>query len=173
MNEPSEKPPWRKAIEDYERLIGAPLEDLIKSDQFADMAANAAKQGQAPQGLGAIPGPGLGGAGATQWLHSMGLPAASDIDELRAEIGALRDDLRALIAVLAPTSDAAPTAAPEAKATPAPEPKAAPKPKATGPKPKPKPKPKAAAAAKPKATSHEPKPEATTPKPKSDAPKPE
>ena len=40
----SEKPPWRKAIEDYERSIGAPLEEFIKSDQFADMAAKAAKQ---------------------------------------------------------------------------------------------------------------------------------
>ena len=40
----SEKPPWRKAIEDYERTIGAPLEEFIKSDQFADMAAKAAKQ---------------------------------------------------------------------------------------------------------------------------------
>ena len=40
----SEKPPWRKAIEEYERTIGAPLEEFIKSDQFADMAAKAAKQ---------------------------------------------------------------------------------------------------------------------------------
>ena len=41
----SEKPPWRKAIEDFERSIGAPLEEFIKSDEFADMAAKAAKKG--------------------------------------------------------------------------------------------------------------------------------
>jgi hypothetical protein len=116
MSESSEKPPWRKAIEDYERSIGAPLEDFIKSDQFADMAANAAKQGQAPpQGLGATPAPGLGGAGATQWLHAMGLPAASDIDELRAEIQALRDEVRALAEAIAPEPEPQPASPPEAE----------------------------------------------------------
>jgi len=125
MSESSEKPPWRKAIEDYERSIGAPLEDFIKSDQFADMAANAAKQGPAAPGatpgLGAMPGPALGGAGAgaTQWLHSMGLPAASDIDELRAEIQALRDEVRTLTEAIAPAP--APEPEPEPVATPAPE----------------------------------------------------
>jgi hypothetical protein len=117
MSEQSEKPPWRKAIEDYERSVGAPLEEFIKSDQFADMAANAAKQGPASPGLGAMPGPGVGagaGAGATQWLHSMGLPAASDIDELRAEIQGLRDEVRALSAAIAPEPEPAPEAEPDA-----------------------------------------------------------
>jgi hypothetical protein len=138
----SEKPPWRKAIEDYERAIGAPLEEFIKSDQFADMAAKAAKQqAQAPQGMAASPVPGMP-ASTTEWLHSMNLPAASDIAELRAEIEALREEVRALTAALA--AKAEPKAKPEPD--PKPAPKAKPKPKAA-----PKPKPKAAAKPKPKA----------------------
>ena len=115
----NEKPPWRKAIEDYERAVGAPLEEFIKSDQFADMAAKAAKhQGQSP-GLAASPIPGMP-ASTTEWLHSMNLPAASDIEELRADITALREEVRALTAALAPKARTA-----------------------AKPKPKPKPKPKA------------------------------
>ena len=38
----------------------------------------------------------------------MGLPAASDIDELRAEIQALRDEVRALTAALAPAPEPEP-----------------------------------------------------------------
>ncbi|NUT56695.1 MAG: hypothetical protein HOQ03_12035 [Thermoleophilia bacterium] len=118
----SEKPPWRKAIEDYERAVGAPLEEFIKSDQFADMAAKAAKQqAQAQQGLASSPLPGLP-ASTTEWLHSMNLPAASDIEELRAEIQALRDDVRALTAALGPK--AKPAARPKPKPKPKPRPKA-------------------------------------------------
>lgn len=110
----SEKPPWRKAIEDYERAIGAPLEKFIQSDEFADMAAKAAKgQGEMPQ-LPQMPG------STTEWLHSMNLPAASDIEELRTEIQALREDVRALTAALAQRP----------KPKPKPRPKADPKPKA-------------------------------------------
>jgi hypothetical protein len=89
----SEKPPWRTAIENYERAIGAPLEEFIKSDEFADMAANAAKQQtQMQEELGQR---------TTQWLHSMNLPAASDVAELRAEVQALREDVRTLTLALA------------------------------------------------------------------------
>ena len=115
-----EKPPWRKAIEDYERAVGAPLEEFIKSDQFADMAAEAAKkQAQASPGPAASPIPGMP-ASTTEWLHSMNLPAASDIEELRADITALREEVRALTAALAP----------KAKAAARPKPKPKPKPKA-------------------------------------------
>ena len=88
----SEKPPWRKAIEDYERAIGAPLEEFIKSDQFADMAAKAAKdQAQMQREMS---------ASTTQWLHSMNLPSATDIAELRAEVQELRAEVRALTAAV-------------------------------------------------------------------------
>ena len=39
----TEKPPWRQALEQYERAIGAPLEEYVKSDEFADRAAEAAR----------------------------------------------------------------------------------------------------------------------------------
>jgi hypothetical protein len=142
----NEKPPWRKAIEDYERSIGKPLEEFVKSDQFADMAAKAAKQGtqmpQIPQ-IPQMPG------SPKEFLHAMGVAAASDMEELRAEVHALRDDVRALSERIAQEREQ-PEAAPKAK----------PKPK---PKAKPKPAPKAKATAKPKpapkATPAEPKPE--------------
>ena len=125
----SEKPPWRKAIEDYERAIGAPLEEFIKSDQFADMAAKAAKQ----QGQGPTPPvppmPGMPGASTTEFLHAMNLPAASDIEELRAEVQALRDDVRALAELVAQDREQ-PEAAPTPEATSTPKARPAPKPKA-------------------------------------------
>jgi hypothetical protein len=127
----SEKPAWRKAIEEYERTIGGPLEEFIKSDQFADMAAKAAKQGggQMPQGMGSGPIPGMP-ASTTEWLHSMNLPAASDIEELREEIRALREDVRALTEALhpeqaAPAAEPAPKQKPRAKSKPKPKPKPA------------------------------------------------
>ena len=123
----SEKPPWRKAIEDYERAIGAPLEEFIKSDQFADMAAKAAKQqGQEPAPA-MPPMPGMPGASTTEFLHAMNLPAASDIEELRAEIQALREEVRALTETVA-----AQRGKPADKAKPVE--KAKPKPKPSGPK---------------------------------------
>lgn len=84
----TEKPPWRVALEQFERSIGAPLEEYIKTDEFADLAANAAKnQANAQRELA---------AGTTAWLHAMNLPTASDIAELREEIAALRAEVLTL-----------------------------------------------------------------------------
>ena len=80
----SEKPPWRVAIEQFERSIGAPIEEYIKTDEFADAAASAAKsQSEMQRKLE---------SSTTQLLHGMNLPAASDIAELRAEIAALEQE---------------------------------------------------------------------------------
>ncbi len=131
----SEKPPWRMAIEQFERSIGAPLEEFIKTEQFAELAAGAAK-GQVKMQ------PGLEQS-TSQWLHAMNLPAASDIADLRGEVAALRQEVRRLADALAKT---VPEGAPEREPA-AGKPKPKPKPAAAKPKPKPKPKP---AAAKPK-----------------------
>jgi outer membrane biosynthesis protein TonB len=139
-----EKPPWRKAIEDYERTIGAPLEAFIKTDEFADMAAKAAKgQGSAPLPMAAA---------TTQWLHSMNLPAASDIAELREEVQGLRSEVRALKQAITPKPK--PASKPASKPTPKPKPKPKPASKSTpASKPKPKPKPKPSPRSKPKPQS--------------------
>jgi hypothetical protein len=105
----TEKPPWRQALEQYERAIGAPLEEYVKSDEFADRAAEAARNAaQLQRDMS---------ASTTQWLHSMNLPAASDVTELRDEIAELRKEVRALRDEIAKR--------------PAPKPRAK-KPKATG-----------------------------------------
>jgi hypothetical protein len=89
----TEKPPWRIALEQYERAIGVPLEEYVKSDEFADRAAEAARgQAQLQREMS---------ASTTQWLHSMNLPAASDVTELRDEIAELRREVRALHAEVA------------------------------------------------------------------------
>jgi hypothetical protein len=110
----NEKPPWRVAIEQFERSIGAPLEEFVKTDEFADMAARAAKsQAQIQQEIG---------TGTSQWLKAMGLPTAADIAELRAEIAELRKEVRSLAEGLAPakTAPATTAAAKTAPATTAP-----------------------------------------------------
>jgi hypothetical protein len=100
----TEKPPWRVAIEQFERSIGAPLEEYIKTDDFADMAARAAKgQAQIQQEIG---------TGTSQWLHAMGLPTAADIAELRTEIAELRKEVRSLAQGLAPARTAPADTAP-------------------------------------------------------------
>lgn len=119
----NEKPPWRVAIEQFERSIGAPLEEFVRTDEFADMAARAAKsQSQIQQEIG---------TGTSQWLHAMGLPTAADIAELRAEIAELRKEVRSLAEALVPaektpaetapaeTAPASTAPAKEAPATPA------------------------------------------------------
>ena len=106
----TEKPPWRQALEQYERAIGAPLEEYVKSDEFADRAAEAARnQAQMQRELS---------ASTTDWLHSMNLPAASDVAELRDEIAELRKEVRALRDEIAKRPAAA--AKPRAKKTSAP-----------------------------------------------------
>jgi len=117
----TEKPLWRQAIEQYERSIGAPLEELVKSDEFAEAAARAAKgQAETQRELA---------SSTTEWLHSLNLPAASDIAELRAEIQELRAEVRALHDGLSPkpttsASTAKPRPAPKRKPTTAARPKA-------------------------------------------------
>jgi acetylornithine deacetylase/succinyl-diaminopimelate desuccinylase-like protein len=106
----SEKPPWRVAIEQFERSIGAPLEEFVKTDEFADLAANAAKgQANMQRELEVT---------TNQWLHSMNLPTAQDISELRAEIAELRKEVHDMAAALAPANQ------PPSKARPAKKPAA-------------------------------------------------
>ena len=112
----TEKPPWRQALEQYERAIGAPLEEYVKSDEFADRAAEAARnQAQVQRDLS---------ASTTEWLHSMNLPAASDVAELRDEIAELRKEVRALRDEIAtrpgPAAKPKPKPKPRAKKTSAP-----------------------------------------------------
>lgn len=113
----SEKPPWRVAIEQFERSIGAPIEEYIKTDEFADAAASAAK-GQAEMHRKLE-------SSTTQLLHGMNLPAASDIAELRAEIAELRKEVRELARALRPAAEtaAAETARPKTTETETPKPK--------------------------------------------------
>lgn len=100
----TEKPPWRVAIEQFERSIGAPLEEFVKTDEFADMAARAAKsQAQIQHEIG---------TGTAQWLHAMGLPTATDVAELRSEIAELRKEVRSLAQGLAPARPAPTRTAP-------------------------------------------------------------
>ena len=103
------KPPWRQALEQYERAIWAPLEEYVRSDEFADRAAEAARNAaQIQRDMS---------ASTTQWLHSMNLPAASDVTELRDEIAELRKEVRALRAEIA-RGGAKPAPKPRAKAKP-------------------------------------------------------
>lgn len=84
----AEKPPWRIAVEEFERSIGAPIEELVKSDEFAGFAAEAAKRQAVMQQEVT--------AASNQWLHALNLPTATDLTELRQDVAALRAEIRAL-----------------------------------------------------------------------------
>jgi Poly(R)-hydroxyalkanoic acid synthase subunit (PHA_synth_III_E) len=104
----TEKPPWRVAIEQFERSIGAPLEAFVQTDEFADMAARAAKsQAQIQHGIG---------TDTSQWPHAMNLPTATDVAELRAEIAELRKEVRSLAEGLVPAKTAPAMTAPAKRA---------------------------------------------------------
>jgi hypothetical protein len=92
----SEKPPpprdaesiWRENFDAFEKAIGRPLEEFMKSDEFADAAAKYLKaHGEMQEQLT---------QGSDAWLRTWNVDSATEVAALRAELRALADRLEAL-----------------------------------------------------------------------------
>ncbi len=101
----TEKPWWRQAYDSAERRITPPLEEFVRTERYAELAAAVG------QLQGMITG-GLRSATAGFW-HLLNLPAGTDVQHLRRQIGALDREVRRLRLQLA-QQEARPAAPDEA-----------------------------------------------------------
>ena len=82
----TEKPQWRKSYDAVERAVAPRAEALVRSDQFATVTA-------AVSGVRRAVSDGVNGVAARVW-HLVNLPAGTDVQRLRVQIGALDRDVR-------------------------------------------------------------------------------
>lgn len=84
----TEKPQWRKTYDAVEQLLAPQAEALVHTGQFAHVTA-------AVFGARRALGDGVNEMAARVW-HLVNLPAGTDIQRLRKQIGALDRDVRRL-----------------------------------------------------------------------------
>jgi hypothetical protein len=81
-------PGWRRAFNAVERNVAPRVETVVHSDEFAQMAAVIARtRRQAGNRANAI---------AARVWHLMNLPASTDLQRLRIQVGALDREVRRL-----------------------------------------------------------------------------
>ena len=81
-------PGWRRAFNVVERTVSPRVEALVHTDEFARMAAVVARaRRQVGNRANAI---------AARVLHLMNLPAGTDVQRLRIQVGALDREVRRL-----------------------------------------------------------------------------
>jgi hypothetical protein len=88
VNRMTEKPQWRKSYDAAERAVAPRAEALVRSGKFATVTA-------AISGARRAVGNGVNGVAARVW-HLVNLPAGTDLQRLRVQIGALDRDVRRL-----------------------------------------------------------------------------
>lgn len=85
-------PRWRQGYDAIESMIGSQLEQLVRSDRFAQAAGVIVQvQRELEQ---------RGSRLSRQVLHRLNLPAGSDVSRLLTEIGDLKTQVRQLTAQL-------------------------------------------------------------------------
>ena len=84
----TEKPQWRKSYDAVERAVAPQAEALVHTGQFAQVTA-------ALFGVRRAVANGVNGVAARVW-HLVNLPAGTDVNRLRKQIGALDRDVRRL-----------------------------------------------------------------------------
>ena len=98
---PPAQPLWRQGYDAVEAAVGPPLEQFVRSDQFAQGLAVLTRFRREIEDRTART--------SRQVLHRLNLPAGSDVTRLLAEIGELRKQVRQLSDELA-ARDASSTA---------------------------------------------------------------
>jgi len=84
----TDKPGWRRAYDTAERAVAPRAETLVRSSEFARVTAVVV-------GLRRTVGRAMNGVAARAW-HLANLPAGTDVQRLRVQIGALDRDVRRL-----------------------------------------------------------------------------
>jgi len=95
---------WKRTFAAWERAVGTPLENMVQSDQFAEvLAAFVKNQSELRQEMSAV---------LERWLHLWNLPTAGDmrglqdqVRKLELEVRALRRELRRREATATPAED--------------------------------------------------------------------
>jgi hypothetical protein len=74
----ADQPRWLDLVLRFERAIGVPAENAVRSDAYFDFVAHAqrsrARLGEVAEGL------------SRQWLHVLNLPAESDVRRLHEQL---------------------------------------------------------------------------------------
>ena len=85
MSEPLD---WKQVFSTWERAVGKPLEELVKTDGFADaLAAWVATQDRVRRELETA---------GERWLHLWNMPSAGDVRSLQEQVQSLRQEVRDL-----------------------------------------------------------------------------
>ena len=84
----AEIPDWRRAFNAVERNVSPRVEALVHSDEFAQMTAVIARRRR-------LAGNRVNAIAALVW-HLMNLPAGTDMQRLRMQVGALDREVRRL-----------------------------------------------------------------------------
>ncbi len=85
---PTAQPLWRQGYDAMEAAVGPPLEQLVRSDQFAQGLAAFTRLRRELEAQAART--------SRHVLHRLNLPAGSDVTRLLNEIGELRKQVRQL-----------------------------------------------------------------------------
>lgn len=109
----SPQPTWRRAFDRAERTIGRPLEDLVASPRFMDVALF--RQRARRVVVGALERP------AEVILHLLSLPARGDIRRLSHQVAALANEVHEVAAGIDELRTPPAPANDRAKPRPAPE----------------------------------------------------
>ena len=84
----SEAPTWKKLFDRLDATVGTRLNEFVRSEDFATILA-LVRRGQRELGR-------RGEQATRRILHSMNLPAGSDVNRLLAQIGSLEREVREL-----------------------------------------------------------------------------
>jgi len=84
----TDKPKWRRTYDAVEAMAAPQLEALVRTDQFSHTTAVMARARR-------LVADQVNGVAARFW-HSLNLPAGTDIQRLRIQVGALDREVRRL-----------------------------------------------------------------------------
>ena len=100
----SDAPTWKKLYDRFDSTVGTRLDDFVRSEDFATLVA-LAQRGQREVAA-------RGERATRRVLHSLNLPAGSDVNRLLVQIGNLEREVRELRKRLADAENAPARSAP-------------------------------------------------------------
>ena len=83
-----EQPLWRRLFDAWDKEVGPRLEQLVRTEEFADRMAAVSRFNQRAQSAGE--------AWTQQMLRFWNLPSAADVEALRKHLGTIERQLRSI-----------------------------------------------------------------------------